>query len=334
MNMTNIFKVLSRPFPELESLEIRSSHNYNFVKLPDNFILGSPSCLRRLKLRNVELRCLSPLLSTVTGLVELALTLKVAHDTLPEESLIANLHRLSCLRRLELRLPSPLQYANIISDSPRPPTSTRDIVPLPNLIRLVLSGHRIYLETLMAVLAAPSIQYLYAELIGATHAFPISHLCRLICDADHQFRLVRLEFWDCQLGFTAETHSKSVHAQPFRIFIPVPISLEEIGNRLAGPLSTVEELVIRWKITGENRGVQWRGFFNHLRQVKVLQVSWQVALDVAHSFQQNDQDITMDLLPDLELVRWLWHTGAAKTMRLSLMHLSPLLLHGRGWDAP
>ena len=303
VNTTKTFKMLSRPFPELESLEIRSHHNYDLVTLPNPFILGSPSRLRRLKLRNVEPRCLSPLLSTVTGLVELALTLKVSLDTLPDESLIANLHRLSCLRRLELRLMySSHQYVNMISDSPRPPASTRDIVPLPNLIRLVLSGHRIYLETLMVVLATPSLQYLNAELIDATHTFPIPHLCRLIRDTDHQFRLVRLDFSDFQLRLTAETHSESVHAQPFRISIPEPISLEEIGKRLAGPLATVEELDIRWTITGEHFGVQWRQFFNHLRQVKVLQVPWQVALDVARSFQQNGQETDMDLLPDLEQI--------------------------------
>jgi len=86
--------------------------------------------------------------------------------------------------------------------------------------------------------------------------------------------------------------------------------LEEIGNRLSGPLATVEGLSVGWKITSERRDVQWRGFFNHLRQVKVLQVPWQVALGVAHSFQQDGQEPTVDLLPALEQVNMdmtLWH---------------------------
>jgi hypothetical protein len=75
-----------------------------------------------------------------------------------------------------------------------------------------------------------------------------------------------------------------------------------MGNRLSGPLATVEELVIRMNISGRTIGVQWRVFFNHLPQVKVLHLPWQVALDVVHSFRQVDQEPEMDLLPALEQV--------------------------------
>jgi hypothetical protein len=65
----------------------------------------------------------------------------------------------------------------------------------------------------------------------------------------------------------------------------------------------VEELVVVWNATNDIRVIQWRGFFNHLRQMKVLHVPWQVALGVAHSFQQGDQEEpAMDLLPALEQV--------------------------------
>jgi hypothetical protein len=80
----------------------------------------------------------------------------------------------------------------------------------------------------VAELAAPSLQLLNADYTNATHVSQIPHLCRLICDTDHQFRLVRLDFSDSRFQFTAETHSKSVHAQPFRISIPESISLEEL----------------------------------------------------------------------------------------------------------
>ena len=63
----------------------------------------------------------------------------------------------------------------------------------------------------------------------------------------------------------------------------------------------METLAIVRKVIGERRGAQWRNLFNHTRQVKFLPVSWQVALDVAHSFQQDGQ-LDMKLLPALELV--------------------------------
>jgi hypothetical protein len=102
-NTAQILRALSHP-PELEILEISSNHEYDCVTLPDTFHLGSASCLRRLKLWRVDLMYLSPLLSTVTGLVELALNLIVSHNALPEESFVADLQRMTCLRRLELRL--------------------------------------------------------------------------------------------------------------------------------------------------------------------------------------------------------------------------------------
>jgi hypothetical protein len=300
-DMAQIFSALSHA-PELESLEIDPFHDHEYVIFPDTFHLGSTSCLRRLKLRNVQPGCISPLLSAVTGLVELALTLQVNFNTLPEESLISDLQHMSCLRRLELRLRYPVSFHAIIDDGPRLRPPSGDIVPLSNLMQLVLTCNHVYLETLVAVLAAPSLQLLNLELTDKTYAFQIPHFCRLICDTGNQFRLVRMDFSDSRLRITAETHPKSVHAQPFIISIPEPVSLEEFGNRLSGPLATVEELVIVWSTARDRCGIQWGGFFNHLPQVKVLQVPWQLVLGVVYSFQQDGQEPTMDLLPALEQV--------------------------------
>ena len=299
---TEVFGALSRPFPELESLEICS--NLRDYMPPATSLLGSASCLRRLKLRVDEPSSLSPLLSNVTGLVELALTLRVPLNTLPEESLLADLQRMSCLRRLELRLTYLHWHHSVLSNSPQPPARTGDVVTLPNLTQLVFTGPHIYLEALVDVLAAPSLQHLDTELTDEpeTDSFPLPHLCRFICNTENQFSLVRLDLSTSQLRFTAETRSKSVHAQSFRIIVPRHIWLVEIGSRLSGPLATVEELVIVWNNTRDRRGIQWGGFFNHLRQVKALQVPCQLALGVARSFQQDGQEPTMDLLPALEQV--------------------------------
>ena len=300
-----ILMAFSHPFPELEGLEIYFSNDFNFVMVPTTFLWGSALCLRRLKLRHVEPMYLSALLSTATGLVELELTLGVPRNALPGESFVTDLQRLSYLRRLELRLAYLPGHHAISSNSPRPPSHTGDIVPLPNLVQLVLTGHYTYLEALVVGLAAPSLQKLYTVLTdGAeTNSFPLPHLFRFICNTDNQFSLVHLDFSNSHLQFTAEMRSKSVHAQPFRILVPGHIWLTEIGNRLSGPVATVEELIIECHPSNDRYVIEWHGFFNHLRQVKVLQVPWKVALDVAHSFQQDGQEPTMDLLPALEQVQ-------------------------------
>jgi hypothetical protein len=305
---TEVFEAVNRHLPELESLEIGSGDEFGFmddsVILPDTFLLDSASSLRRLKLQDAEPRNLSSQLLALTGLVDLSLTIKVPLSTVPEEhsiqSLVANLQRMSCLRRLELRLTCDYVFDG---NPPHPPPPTGDIVSLPNLMELVLTGDHSYLEALVALLATPSLQLLNAEFTDATDEGQIPRLCRLICDTEPQFRLVRLDFSDYIFQFTAETHSKSVHPQPFKISIPRPISLEVISNMLSGPLATVEELVIRWNVSGDERCiVQWRGFLNHTRQVKFLQVPWQLAHDVAHFFQQDDQEPAMDL-PALEQIK-------------------------------
>ena len=84
--MDKVCRALSHPFPELESLEILPSfpHDHEVLILPGNFLSGSVPCLRRLTLRKVAPGCLSSLLSSATGLVELNLSLNTEWGSPPE----------------------------------------------------------------------------------------------------------------------------------------------------------------------------------------------------------------------------------------------------------
>ncbi|KAH9062290.1 hypothetical protein EDB87DRAFT_1830498 [Lactarius vividus] len=257
--------------------------------LRTTFLSGSAPSLRRLTLRGVGPEYLSPLLSSATGLVELALTPGVMYGALPEASLIAN------LQRILHKIPNP-----------PPPACAR---ALSKLTDLILVGHGPYLQVLMGSLAVPSLQHLDVEIL-APHTSFVPHLCKFICDAECQFIAVRLDFsidfsgW--KLGFFAETCPKSGHPRPFRIIFPEPVLLEEIGFMLAGPLSTVEELVVEWDTsltTQQGDRIQWRMFFNHIRRVKMVQVPSPVALSVAHSIQLGGQEPALDFLPALEHVK-------------------------------
>ncbi|KAH8984180.1 hypothetical protein EDB86DRAFT_161114 [Lactarius hatsudake] len=261
-----LLKALGHPFPKLERLEICLSHRLEPI-LPTTFLSGSAPSLRRLTLRGVVLECLSPLLSSATGLVELSLTLKIAYGALPEALLIANLQRMSCLRRLELKaINGAAPNLNTVPEPPPPPACAG---ALSRLTDLILVGHDSYLQVLVDSLAPPSLQHLDVEITEPPgHISIVPRLCKLICDARCQFIAVRLYFLDRTFSFFAETCPKSGHARPFRIVIPQPVSLEEIGIMLSGPLSTVEELVMDWqpsRSTQQMDHFQWRGFFNHIR---------------------------------------------------------------------
>ncbi|KAH9042943.1 hypothetical protein EDB83DRAFT_2640731 [Lactarius deliciosus] len=297
-----LFKALGHPFPKLERLEICFPYGHPGSILPTTFLSGSAPSLRRLTLREVVSERL-PLLSSATGLVELALTLSNTYGALPDASLIANLQRMSCLRRLELKATGVVPSLNIITDTPPPPTCAGTLSKLTDLIFV---GRGPYLQVLVGSLAAPSLQHLDVDITASPgHNSFVPHLCKFIRDAECQFIAVRLDFSNWTFGFFAETCPKSGHARPFRIIIPQPVSPEEIGIMLSGPLSTVEELVVDSKgspFTQQVGQVQWRGFFNHIRRVKTVQMSPQVALNVAHSFQLGGQEPALDLFPALEQV--------------------------------
>ncbi len=311
---------LSHPFPELESLEICTNSPYDHGRelvLPATFLSCSAPSLRRLTLlREVAPRCLSPLLSSATGLVELSLTLRTMYSSPPEASLLTNLQRMSCLRHLELNL----RYRYDTGDTdPPPPAYAGDVVPLSKLTDIIFTGHSSYLQAIVIGLAAPSLQHLNAELRDLCESdtfFPIPHLCKFIRDTECQFTAVRLRLSPWEFSFWAGTGSQSVYDHPFRITFPMPVSLEQMGQELPGPLSTVEELIITWvdepwetELEGWVQTDQWRGFFYHVQQVKVVHVPAEVALNVAHSFQQGGGEPVLDLLPTLEQIEVLSAVG-------------------------
>ena len=207
---------------------------------------------------------------------------------------------MSCLRRLELKL----SYVNptTIGDDRRPLAGAGDIVPLPKLMQLVFTGYTIYLEALLVALAASSLQYLETKLTGGTGLFPIPHLCKIICDSDNQFNWVHFDFSYSGFTFTAGKCSGSVHAKPFTITHDGDISLEEMGNKLCGPLSTVEELVVGRGYRYRPR-VQWHRFFDYVQQVKFVQVPSEVALYFAPLFQLDGQEQAIGILPVLEQIK-------------------------------
>ena len=303
--MDKVCKALSHPFPELESLEIVPylPHEGEVLILPANFLSGSVPRLRRLTLRKIAPGCLSPLLSSATGLEELNLSLHTEWGSPPEDSLLSNLRCMSRLRRLELTL--LYQPSNLFTDLPLP-TVTGNVVPLSELTHVIFTGHGTYLEVLVIALAAPSLQHLDVKLYGHSIG-TIPHLCKFIRNAECQFTKICLVFTRTKLKFYAGTGSESIDDLPFRIVIPEPVSLEEIGQELSAQLSNVEELVIT--LGGLSFGGrpnihdQLRRFFYHVPQVKMMQVPAREAVNVACSFRQNGKEPTVDLLPALAQIK-------------------------------
>jgi hypothetical protein len=107
------------------------------------------------------------------------------------------------------------------------------------------------------------------------------------------------------IEFSAETSPKSDHAssRPFRILFPQPVApLDQLGDKLSGPLSTVEEVVIVWDADRSTTEpcIQWRALFRHLQRVKTVQLPSEEAINVAHSFRVGG---LLGLLPALGQIK-------------------------------
>ena len=244
---------------------------------------------------------------SASGLVELNLSLYTEWGSPPEASLLSNLRRMSCLRRLELSL---LYHPfTPFSDLPLP-TVTGDVVPLrlSELTHVIFTGHRTYLEALLIGSAAPSLQHFVVTLYGQPHsAFTVPHLYKFICNSECQFTKICLVFSRSKLKFYAGTGSESFDDLPFRIVTPEPVSLEKMGQELSAPLSDVEELIITLgglSFGGRPNIVdQLRRFFYHVPQVRVMQVPARETQNIARSLQQDGQEPAVDLLPALEQIK-------------------------------
>ena len=303
---TSLHKVLRRPFPELESLQICPTYDSDRLQehvLPATLLSGSAPRLQRLTLQKVAPASLSPLLSFTTGLVELTITVSTRDSSPPVPSLVRNLQRMSSLRRLELNLlyrPEALFLS--FNDSLVSPMAG-DGVPLPKLTHLTFTVHRSYLQELVVGLATPSLQHLDGKLLGhGFNDFTIPHLCKFIKDTACPFTSVRLEFSHSDIEFYG-SHSSS--DKQFRITIPERAPLEQLSRELSAQLSTVEELVVtsdvfQWSAEPPTQRDFWRRFFCLVPLMKTVQLPGEMALGIARSFRQEDQEFVPDLLPALE----------------------------------
>lgn len=310
---SRFFRELSQPFPELKSFEIVHGSTPDFdVILPATFLSSFALSLRQITLQGVTSGSLFPLLSSAIGLVELSLTHRIGPKTprATSESLLANLQcimRMPCLRRLKLKwsyhetatLPPPLP-ASVLAG---------DIIPLSKLTDFIFEGPCPYLHMFVARLAVPSLKHLDAKIfrgLPAYAAYPsIPPLCNWICETESQFIAVHFHYapWPWSIDLSAETSPKSDHARPFRICFSKDVALlEQIGTMLSEPLSTVEKVYVerQEKRSPLRLGIPWHTFFKYLRQVKMVQLSCEEAIDVAHSFEQGG---LLDLFPTLEQIK-------------------------------
>jgi F-box-like len=306
LELDGVYRAIKRSFPSLESFECASGPKFD---LPTTIFRGYAPSLRHLHLENVRLGSLSPLLSSTTGLVDLNLEVDNVVCPSPAPPLLTHLQGMPCLRRLQLRLPTP--HFHSIS-GPVLPVGVPDIVRLLGLTHFQFIGSRYCLEALAAGLAAPFLQDLNIKFLGHLSTHP-QHLPRFIRDVEGLFFAVLVESMPSHCRISLLTRPHSPDEPPRRITVEDTTSYFVWSGpaMLRARLSTVEQLFFHdpyplpyekslLGVQLDGHSISWREFFEQLRNVKILRVQQSFVLDVARFLSQNCGEPPSHLLPALE----------------------------------
>ena len=296
-HLGKLFKAMkSSPFPVLERLEICHSYLGSHLKLPPR--VSAPN-LRRLELCTVSFVSISQLLSSATALVDLSLQMDSIFGPSLTVSLVAYLQAMPCLACLSLTLSDRSPRAKIQVPSLKGET----IVPLPKLTFFHFRGHRAFLDVLLAGLAAPALQAFDIELRDDDMS-PLCQLGRFITEIEAEYYACRVPSfcsWSLQPLFCLYLATRSertyILEPQFKFYSK---DIIQIGNALAPKLAVVEELFL--DSVDKNTSTPWHRLLELFRGVKILSVHYDIALDVAHSLQQEHGESAV-VLPSLDEIK-------------------------------
>lgn len=196
------FKATNCAFPVLESLILSFKYGYK-INIPDTFLRGpdlSTLHLRSLRLDGVSLAFISGFLSSATSLTDLFLRINTVSS---EKSLLVCLQGMTCLRRLDLTVPSSHR---LLESSSQSSSSTPKVVLFSRLACFRYVGPSVYLDALVAKLSAPSLQdvdfYFHDDIWPS-----IEHLPRFINEIRECYHAVQVTFEQAGFRLTMLTQS-------------------------------------------------------------------------------------------------------------------------------
>ena len=204
-----------------------------------------------------------------------------------------------CLRHLELRTrESPSSVNRRV-----PPTSPGDIALLPNLTYFHYQGHSLFLGTLVAGFAAPSLQDVHTVLSDNTE-YLISHFPRFFDNMEKLYHSAQVIFERDYFRISLLTDSEPVDCvtPSFRFCSACfPDSIMQMSAALSGKLARVDELLIIFTTDSYpvwNDAIPWHRFLQQFHSVKILSVEHVDMVDITHTILPDDE-ITADFLPML-----------------------------------
>jgi hypothetical protein len=278
-----ICKALDLPFPALLSFELHNMQgNEEHILLASSFMTSVKS-LRHLRLANVRLSRLLPLLSATRALVYLNLTVDTLFWQTRGASLLTHLQRIPHLREIQITTQS-----RISNHMRKPPITT---VSLAELSYFHLSGQCTEIEWFVAGLITPPLRVLRISVVESSPTLHISHLSKLI-------RVAGIVFLGARLSFSGPTLATTMFAPPHatRMVTFKTPSNAHLGSALSPMLATLEDVFLCISSPFAFRRpllrdlAHWRKFFEELRNVKVLRLHHGLATEVADVLRQPTVD--------------------------------------------
>jgi hypothetical protein len=240
-----VLAAMQVPFPELTNLRFYSYGETPPV-IPDSFLGGSASRLRRLTLDGISFPGLPGLLFSANHLVDLTLSGIPHSGYITPEAIVALLSVLSSLESLYLKFRSP---------ESRPDLESRSLPPLKRSILPALHEFRFkgvieYLEDIVTFIDAPQLKIFYIVFFNQID-FDCPRLIQFInctptlrpCDEAHA------QYDDYFARVTLPSRPRTLESLEILISCREPdwqlSSIEQVCNSSLHPLSTVEDLYIK-----------------------------------------------------------------------------------------
>jgi len=304
--------VMQEPFPVLTCLCMYSKDG-NAPVLPGGFLGGSAPCLQTIYLNRIPFPALPTLLLSTGDLVTLSLRDIPRTGYISPEAMVACLVALSKLETLIIMFQSATPRRNRI----RPPPVTQTI--LPALAEVEFTGASEYLEDLVFRIDSPqldgiSIHYLdqfvdlqaaqVSEFIGRS----LGPKLTLVRHAEVTFFSNSVVFEICRHGIRPIPDWCPAATMISCDGIDGQVSqMAQVLSQYSATLSNVVHLQLKVEPEGDHElegtdAVEWLHLFHQFSAVQMLDVSWELAGNVALALEDVTGEMVAEVLPSLDYI--------------------------------
>ena len=298
-----MFNALNNTFPRLESLFIHSDA-HTTQELPNYFV--TPHLLS-LRLHNIAISAVLILLTNATNLISLRLENIRPRGYFSPGYLVELLSSMPRLENLSIVF-HPLGF------SPNVEWESQHInrVVLPNLCTFLFTGVCIYLESLLALVSIPLLQYFYVT-FRWQRTLTLPHLSEFLgLFQNLDFRTAEISLHLTFIAISYYPIQPSITLPNFRftvceVFDPSDqmASIVQICDAIAPVLPIVEGLVVKFDKVKEDFAMglaQWHGFLRSFGGVRMLQTDIALAPELSEVLDVNNGAELKALLPKLSKI--------------------------------